>query len=162
MIKYHKQIQIDRLRNGAWRINTDCGDVYDTSVYSQINPWWENQNGSELRHWQKDVCVAMFGDIVGPMRLFDVYKRGQGYNQPHDICLIHSENFKLWVLSTRDNFWICESDGGNIVFDVKDSMGSILNPLERSLIYQAFNQLKKQYNPENICRYYLKAPSWQE
>jgi hypothetical protein len=57
------------------------------------------------------------------------------------------------VFSTQDNFWICNSADTQIVFDVKDSLGSIMNPTDRKVIYGIYDQMKKHYNPNHECRW---------
>jgi len=153
MIRYRNQITIDLRRSGSWRIMTDQGDDYDTSVYDDVKDWWETQAQTELRGWQKDICLRETANIFGRLEMFNVYKKGKGWTQPHDICLMHNVEYQIWVLSTRDNFWICNSDGGNITFDIKDSLGSILNPADRQTIYAVYDSLKKQCNPDLECRW---------
>ena len=153
MIKYRNQITIDRRRSGEWRVMTDQGDNYDTTVYSEFAEWWKTQAQTELRSWQKDICLRETANIFGRLEMFNVYKKGKGWTQAHDICLMHSETYQIWVLSTHDNFWICNSDGGNITFDIKDSLGSIMNPNNRKVIYSVYDSLKKNFNPTLECRW---------
>ena len=153
MIKYRNQITLDHRRNGSWRILTDLGDEYDTTVYESVKDWWETQAQTELRSWQKDICLRETADVFGKMEMFNIYKRGKGWTQSHDICLMHNEPYQIWVLSTHDNFWICNSDGGNITFDVKESLGSIMNPADRRTIYSIYDSLKAQFNPLHECRW---------
>lgn len=152
MIKYKHQIELDLRRNGEWQINTDRGDVYKTLTYSNITQWWNVQCQNEFRVWQKDIVVAMTTDIFGSLTLFQVFKPGQGYNQDHDVCLVNNSKFGIWVLSTLNDFWICQSQGGNIIFNRKDSLGSIEKSADRQLIYSIYDNLKKEFNPHNLCQ----------
>jgi hypothetical protein len=153
MIKYNNQITIDLRRSGNWQINTDRGDLYDTAVYEDVSEWWKIQAQTELRGWQKDICIRETADTFGKLELFNIYKKGRGWTQAHDICLMHNVEYQIWVLSTQDNFWICNSDGGNITFDVRDSLGSIMNPNDRKTMYALYDTLKKQFNPNHECRW---------
>jgi len=153
MIKYKKTVVLDRRRNGEWQIQTDVGDHYRTTMYQEYNQWWDKQRQTEFKKWQRDICLWETANIVGQCEMFDIYKHGQGWNQDIDICLVHSPEYHLWVLSTTDDFWICESDGTNIQFNRSDSMGSINNPENRKLIYSVYDHLKKEFNPNMELRW---------
>lgn len=153
MIRYNNQIILDLRRSGNWQLQSDRGDIYDTTVYEDITEWWNVQAQTEIRTWQKDICIRETADVFGKIEMFNVYKKGRGWTQAHDICLMHNEEYQIWVLSTQDNFWICNSDGGNVIFDVKDSLGSIMNVNDRKTIYTLYDSLKKQFNPNHECRW---------
>jgi hypothetical protein len=154
MIQYRKQIQLKyNARRESWQIVSDCGSHYDTTIYTSVKDWWDTQAQTELRGWQKDICIRETADVFGRLQLFNSYKKGRGWTQLHDLCLVHNEQYQLWVFSTQDNFWICNSSDKDIVFDVKDSLGSIMNPNDRKTIYDIYDQMKKHYNPEHLCRW---------
>jgi hypothetical protein len=157
MIKYNKQIILDRKRNGDIVIDTDRGDLYQTFQYNKtknpISDWWSDQDPSEIRHWQKDIVVAYAVDALGPLTLFVINKRGQGYSQSHDMCLVHSEKYKIWVLSTQEDYWIVKGDQGQVIFNRSNSLGSVLDKQARFEIGQAWDMIKAQLNPNNECRF---------
>jgi len=157
MIKYNKRISLERKRNGDIYIDTDRGDVYQTFGYNvtkhPVSDWWKDQNQSEIRHWQKDCVVAYAGDALGALTLFVINKRGKGYSQDHDMCLVHSEQHNIWVFSTQNDYWIVCSNDGQIVFDRSKSLGSVMDKQSRIEIGKLWDQLKIQLNPENECRW---------
>jgi hypothetical protein len=129
----------------------DSGIDYEVSLANiSMNRWVSQQSESELRQWQKDIVLAMMIDTFGPIDKFLIYQRGHGYNQDHDLCLSRSQNHNFWCLSTEHDFWITRQDGREIIFDRRDSMGSILNRHDRHRIYDLFDQAKSQYNPLNL------------
>jgi hypothetical protein len=153
MIKYKKTITLQRKRNGTLQIVSDKGDIYETTETTEgrtmVTDWWANQHQNELREWQKDLVVKYAGDAFGKGSLYSIYKKGKGYKQPHDMCLFYSEEFNCWVFATQDDYWIQFSDSGEIIFDKSDSIGNVLNKEDRLLIGNIWDQLKKEYNPEN-------------
>lgn len=133
MINYRKKITLQK--NGdAWYINTDKGDRYETfPVTNTSTPWtkwWEMQNQSDLRLWQKDI-IRDFGSKITDLTPFVVYKRNTGYSQPHDITLARSESLKIWILATEQDFWFAVSDYGQVDFVIDESMGSVLDKNSR-------------------------------
>ena len=157
MIKYNKKIFLQRKRTGDLVIDTDRGDVYQTFAYNKtknpVSDWWADQNQSEIRHWQKDCVVSYAGDALGSLTLYVINKRGKGYSQDHDMCLVHCEKHNMWVLSTQNDYWITQSDLGEIEFDRGQSLGSVLDKDSRIQIGQIWDQIKKQLNPDNECRW---------
>ena len=157
MIKYNKLIKIDRKRNGDIRIESDRGDLYETATYSNsrtlLSNWWKDQHQSELREWQKELVIKYAGDSFGQLELFNIYKKGQGYSQPHDMCLCHSVAHKVWVFATETDYWIQLTDGGNIVFDKQESVGSVLDKDTRLVIGTIWDNIKQQFNPNNLCNW---------
>lgn len=155
MIKYNKQITLERKRNGDLMFDTDRGDVYQIFGYNRtkhpVGDWWKDQYQSEIRNWQKDLVVAYAGDALGALELFVINKRGKGYSQDHDMCLAYSERYQVWILSTQEDYWVIQSDSGQIVFDKKHSLGSVLNQQSRLEIGNLWDRLKTQINPENEC-----------
>jgi hypothetical protein len=150
-IKYKKQIELDLHPTHGWRITTDRGDQFHTLPYSNVTEWWAQQNPSEIRDWQKDIAIKMTYDVLGPVIMYNVFRQGQGYNQPHDVCFVRNERFNFCILSTVTDFWITKNSGGNIKFNVEDSLGSIMKISDRHVLYGLYKFLKKEYNPDNLC-----------
>lgn len=128
MINYKKKITLQK-QNDAWYIDTDKGDRYECFAIDNTKTpwtkWWEMQNQSELRLWQKDI-LRDFGSKWPDLTPFMIYKRNAGHNQPHDICLARSDYNKIWILITERDFWFVNSDYGQIDFHIDQSMGSVL------------------------------------
>lgn len=134
MINYKKKITLQKKQDDTWYIETDKGDRYETfAIDNTVTPWtkwWEMQNQSDLRLWQKDI-LRDFGSKWPDLTPFMVYKRNAGHSQPHDICLARSERNKIWILITERDFWFVQSDYGQVEFPVTESMGSVLNQEHR-------------------------------
>jgi hypothetical protein len=133
MINYKKKITLQK-QNDAWYIDTDRGDRYETfpidNTHTPWTKWWEMQNQSDLRIWQKEI-LRDFGSKWPDLTPFMVYKRNAGYSQPHDIALAYSQSNKVWILSTERDFWFVRSDYGQVDFQIDDSMGSVLEQTAR-------------------------------
>jgi hypothetical protein len=133
MINYKKKIILQQ-NNDAWYITTDKADRYETFAIDNTatiwTKWWEMQNQSDLRLWQKDI-LRDFGSKWPDLRPYIVYKRNAGHSQPHDICLARSERNKIWILITERDFWFVNSDYGQIEFNIENSMGSVLDQNHR-------------------------------
>lgn len=144
MIKYRKKITIKHTANGDVKIQSDRGDVYDTFAvndpHTPWTTWWNMNHHSNLREWQKDVA-KMFADKFSDLTLFVVYKKGHGHNQPHDIALFHSEQHKIWLMSTTNDFWVESTDLGQFDLDVSNSAGSVLDKPVRDNLYEVIDQL---------------------
>lgn len=134
MIKYKKKITLQKT-NDAWYIETDRGDRYETfpidNTATPWTKWWDMQNQSDLRLWQKDI-LRDFGSKWPDLTPFMVYKRNAGHSQPHDICLARSERNKIWILITEQDFWFLASDYGQVDFVKDQSMGSVLEQSHRA------------------------------
>lgn len=148
MINYKKKITLQKRSDGTCYLESDRGDRYETFAIDNTKTpwtkWWELQNQSDLRLWQKDIARD-FGSKWPDLCPFVVYKRNAGHSQPHDICLAHSQKNKIWILMTERDFWFVNSDYGQIDFLVSDSMGSVLdsdNRLQMGLLRDA---LEYQY-----------------
>jgi hypothetical protein len=76
------------------------------------------------------------------MMPFMVYKRNAGHSQPHDIMLAHSEERKLWILSTETDFWITETNYGSFELNKQDSLGSVLDKSHRFEIYEVIDAFR--------------------
>jgi len=133
MIKYRKKITLQKSHD-AWYLDTDRGDRYETfpidNTATPWTKWWEMQNQSDLRLWQKDI-LRDFGTKITDLTPFMVYKRNAGHSQPHDISLARSESMKIWILITERDFWFIASDYGQIDFTIDQSMGSVLDKNSR-------------------------------
>jgi hypothetical protein len=145
MIKYKKTITIAKHHNDNWYIDTDKSDRYECfAIDNTTTPWtkwWEMQNQSDLRVWQKDI-IREFATHISDMMPFMVYKRNAGHSQPHDIMLAHSEERKLWILSTETDFWITETNYGSFELNKQDSLGSVLDKSHRFEIYEVIDAFR--------------------
>ena len=143
MIMYKNKICIKQTRQGEWIIESDRGQRYDTikveGTNTPVSKWWEMNNHSDLREWQKDVLIAELWRAVGELDLFVVYKKGQGYNQPHDICLARWQD--VWILSTNEDTWIVKNDSSEFWLDKSTSLGSVLDKDVRRLIYEIYDNI---------------------
>jgi len=144
MIKYRNAITLRKMPTDEWRLNSDRGDVYETfSIVNNQTPWtawWDMNHHSDLREWQKDIA-RMFAGKYEDLTPFVVFKKGHGHSQPHDIMLAHSEQHKVWILMTNDDFWIVNCDYGQFDFNKKDSLGSVLDLDTRHLLYSVVDGL---------------------
>lgn len=129
MIRYSKTITLEQYRDD-WRLRTDRGQEYlitQINITNQRNPvtdWWNLQNQSTLRYWQKD---AVFLELTRngyseDFTLWLVYRQGQGYNQPHDIMIFYHHRLKCWILSTAEHLWIQPAAMIGCVFDKEDAL----------------------------------------
>lgn len=133
MINYKKKITLQKNRD-AWYLQSDKGDRYETfAIDNTATPWstwWEMQNQSDLRLWQKDI-IRDFGSKWPDLIPYVVYKRNSGHSQPHDICLARSQRNKIWILATERDFWFIQSDYAQVDFTIDHSMGSVLDQSRR-------------------------------
>lgn len=153
MLLYRKKVFITHNTNADIGIDTDNHDKYHSLTVDKINRWWEMNAQTELRDWQKDIILKMGADAMGDWRSYILYKKGQGHNQTHDMCLTYFSHSNLFIFSTQRDFWIIEKQKGKLtMLDVNDSVGSILDPIVRqTVIYPIFDELKTKYNPSNQC-----------
>lgn len=144
MIKYRNKITIRKMPSEEWRITSDRGDTYETfKIVNNMTPWtawWDMNHHSDLREWQKDVG-QMFAGKFDDLTPFVVFKKGHGYNQPHDIFIAHSEHHKIWIMMTNDDIWITNTDYAQFDFDKADSIGSILDSEIRQELYKVIDGL---------------------
>jgi hypothetical protein len=98
----------------------------------------------------KDCVIGYATDAFGPGMLFNINRKGHGLSQPHDMCLYHNEEHGLWVFATQDDYWIQFSDGGEVIFNKKDSLGSLLVKEDRFAIGDIWDNIKREYNPDNL------------
>lgn len=134
MIRYRKNIELQKTNQGNWYLQSDRGDRYECfAIDNTTTPWttwWDMQNQSDLRLWQKDI-LRDFASKWSDIAPYVVYKKNQGHSQPHDLALARSERHKIWILITERDFWFVASDYGQVVFTVSDSMGSVLEATAR-------------------------------
>lgn len=156
MIRYNKQIILNLRKSGDWQLSTDRGDIYEMLPYHSIGDWWSAQHQSDLRDWQKDIVIKMSADTFGKITMFNVFQKGRGYNQNHDICIAYCDRLKIWILSTADDYWIEKNPGGSVLFNVEDSLGSIQKQEHRKELYEIYDMLKQEYNPDNLCHYNVR------
>jgi hypothetical protein len=144
MIRFKNQITIKQYSSGDFQLKTDFGQIWElnpiTHGNTPITVWWEKQHQSELRTWQKDALLKLFGDALGSATPFVVYQKGKGYSQPHDLFV--AKFFDLWIVSTQDDLWITETKYGEFILNKDDSIGSILDPYIRKDLYQAVDKIK--------------------
>lgn len=130
MIKYRKSIQLQKTSQDTWYIQSDRGDRYECfqidNTRTPWSKWWEMQNQSDLRSWQKDL-MRDIGSKWPDLTPYMVYKKNAGHSQPHDLALARSEKNHVWILSTAKDFWLIPSDYGQVTFDQENSMGSVLD-----------------------------------
>lgn len=145
MIKYRKTITIDQSQSDEYRIHSDQGSRFQAfAIVNTDTPWstwWDMQHQSDLRLWQKDI-MRDFGTYWRDLTPLIIYKKNAGHSQPHDMCLAHSQDYKIWLFSTQRDFWIMPSQYGNFDFTVNDSMGSILEPAVRQEIYKVIDAMR--------------------
>jgi hypothetical protein len=144
MINYRKQIIVGKYPSGDYYIDTDRGDRHEcfaiTNTDTPWTKWWEMQDQSDLRLWQKDI-MRTFASKINDIKPYVVYKKNQGYNQPHDIAMCYSETTNLWLLATKNDFWIVESNYGQVDFPIDDSLGSVLDRAVRDEIWKVYDAL---------------------
>lgn len=143
MISYNKKIGIKQLRSGVWVIESDRGQRYETMMLENsstpITKWWDMNHHSDLREWQKDILVKGFWDALGTLDLFVIFKKGAGYNQPHDMCLARFKD--IWIFSTTDDTWIVKNPDSEFWLEKSTSLGSILDPEVRGTIYAITDEI---------------------
>jgi len=153
MIRYQKQIILNRNRKGSYELVSDTGDTWATSVLAGsrtlVSDWWKDQNISSLRELQKDICIGYTWDTFGRLNLFNIYKIGHGYKQAHDMTLAHNPEHNIWVFSTFNDFWLIQTKATQVVFHTSTSQGSIADLNTRLFIGQLYDNLKVKFNPNN-------------
>ena len=148
MIRYRDRIDIRTNRTGNVQISTDAGSHYLTSAVTarQSTPrtqWWERQNRSELREWQKDVLLGEVGRLYTrinfsyEMHYYLVYQEGGGFNQPHDVVFARIPMANTWILGTAQHSWIYHSELDNFsLYPSQSVLGDIMNPQARKQYYE--------------------------
>jgi hypothetical protein len=149
MIAYGKKIILRENRTGDWMLESDKGFKYLTSpivnTRTPITDWWEKNVHNDLREWQKDAIVKTLGDSFDATIIpYLVYRKGHGYSQSHDITLVRFDT--TWVLSTQKDLWITNSNYGEIIFDIEDSLGSVLDRNVRDVVYKIADAIKEKNN----------------
>jgi len=153
MIRYKDRITLQQTRPDQWQLSSDQGSTYKMTAFTSVSDWWNNQCQSDIRSWQKDICVAETIQVFGKVEMFSLYQVGRGYKQNHDICLVKTLNYNFYILSTYSDFWITQSNQDKIIFDRSDSIGSCLEYKHRQQIYKIYKDLRQQYNPDYLCQY---------
>jgi hypothetical protein len=147
MIKYKKTLTLSLVNDNVWYIRSDKNDRYECFAIDNTQTpwtrWWEMQNQSDLRLWQKDI-LRDFGSKWSDLTPYLVYKKNSGHSQPHDISLARSSANKIWILMTERDFWFEYSDYGQVDFHVNDSMGSVLDQSRRFEIGRLRDKLEFQ------------------
>jgi hypothetical protein len=150
MIRYKRKITI-RETNYGLKLESDRGSVYELSaikpgtVDAPITSWWDKQAQTDLRRDQLDCIIKEYWRQYNPLELFLVYKKGEGYSQPHDIMLVRDPVKNVWILSTQNHTWF-EIASGEITFDVDDALGPISNLDSRLDIYEVIDGLQDVKN----------------
>lgn len=139
MINYKKRITLSRHSSGDWYLHTDKGDRYEAFAVAQSNTkwsqWWGMQHQSDLRLWQKDILREFANSHFPDLTPYVVYKKHQGHSQPHDIAVAFSEEDKTWLVITSEDFWIVNSDYGEIILERGvNSCGCITDPKVRETV----------------------------
>lgn len=144
MINYKKKITLNSMGD-SWYLQSDRGDRYETFEIDNTNTpwtrWWDMQNQSDLRSWQKDI-FRDFATKWRDIRPFVIYKRNSGHSQPHDLCLARSLDNEVWILSTERDFWFLQSNFASVDFTLDQSMGSVLDPVSRREIMRLRDALE--------------------
>lgn len=145
MIRYNKKITIKESKFGK-RIETDRGDLYEMMPVSfsnneaPVTTWWDKQAQTDLRRDQLDCLIKEYWRQHNPLDLYLVYKKGDGYSQPHDIMLAHDPQQELWILSTREHTWF-EKQVTDTIFHTDNALGSIGDIESRKIIYEVIDGL---------------------
>lgn len=144
MIRYRNSITLNHAPSGEYQLRSDQGSHYQAfeiaNTRTPWTAWWEMQNQSDLRLWQKDI-LRDFGTHWPDLTPFIVYRKNAGHSQPHDIALARSQEFKTWILSTQRDFWVVPTVYDNLEFAVSDTIGSILDHSARTEIYRIIDGL---------------------
>jgi hypothetical protein len=150
MIFFNKKITLNQTRSGQWRLQTDRGEDYLLSeinaTSTPITDWWDKQHKSSLREWQKDIFVQEltrkgYGE---DFKLWLVYRAGQGFNQDHDVTIMHHSGHGVWILSTREYQWLIPGGLQEQVFKIEDALLANIELAEdRKVIYNLVDQLNK-------------------
>lgn len=152
MIRYNKKITLKQTNYGL-KLESDRGDIYElnpirfANTPTPITDWWDKQAQTNLRRDQLDCIIKEYWRQYGPLDLYVVYKKGEGYSQTHDIMLAYDPNRRLWILSTQEHTWFVVG-GSNTVFELDDALGSVANIDQRLGIYEVIDGIaneKKTY-----------------
>lgn len=139
MIRYNKKITIKETSFGK-RLETDRGEQYEIMPISHstndapITTWWDKQAQTNLRRDQLDFLIKEYWRQHNPLDLYMVFKKGEGYSQPHDIVLAHDPQADIWILSTSQHTWF-EKNQYNTVFHIDNALGPIEDAESRKDIF---------------------------
>lgn len=163
MIRYNKFITLNRTANGQTTITGDRQVVaYKTREFLRLNPdfelireWWDRQYQSDLRHWQKDLCVQLLPsaflsiDLNWNYVLHLVYAEGEGYTQPHDLCYVKLQNpevdYDIHIVSTQEHTWIDYQPKNTAKFSlrVEDALPSVESRKGQDAVWQLYDDVRK-------------------
>jgi hypothetical protein len=155
MIRYNKRIEFNINPNdNQLTLKTDRGQIWLTSaVKNSTTPWttwWERQNENEWRRDQTDYFLKTFANTylrlsyLNEPTLYVIYQKGGGYNQQHDMALMHIKNANVWFFSTHDHTWIYPSSYDSFVLDADKALGSIKERSVRQQIYDIDDVIRGQ------------------
>lgn len=158
MIRYQKKITIQRTTSGAMTIAGDrMAAKYKTTPINGkdvVSVWWERQNRSDLREWQKDMLIRHIPDAFHcidwqwELTPYLVYLDGQGYNQPHDVAfakLEHpEEKNNIYLLGTGEHSWIHYESKRTEQFHLhtEDALRSVGTLQGRQSVWQVYDELR--------------------
>jgi len=155
MLMFRQKIQVSQRPNGQWILDTDRGDLYllhqmkNTQERTIITDWFALNYPSELRRWQMDVLVKEttrmgYGD---DFIIWCPYKKGQGFQQPHNIVIFYHMLHSMWILSTGDYHWFKESALTATEFNLDEAcLANILDNEDRkNILYPITDQLNHRY-----------------
>lgn len=145
-INYNKKLSLFNRKDTRWCLESDKGSLFEISETDGTwFEWWNKQHQSDLRLWQKDIFREFANAVVPSLRPCLVYRSNQGYNQPHDVAISHAPDEQVWILSTENDFWIIDSNYGEIIINVADSLGSILDEtFRKQTIYPLLDLRRKE------------------
>lgn len=161
MIRYNKTITFRRTLSGQLTITGDKMAVsYKTTAingYEYVRRWWEMQNQSPLREYQKDLLVKLLPSAFRDLdwryehKPYVIYAEGAGYNQPHDMTLVtleHPESKKLiYIFGTAEHTWIHQENRNvdKFTIHVDDAIGAGANSKQgQDAIWQLYDGIRKQ------------------
>lgn len=146
-IRYNKKIRLVRRTMDEWYLESDTMDRYEITRFTTeksipIGEWWSKNHNSDLRDWQKEMLIKdAYRALDITPELFLLYKKGQGFNQPHDLVLVKFAD--TWILSTTDHIWISQLTDSNHTFHTDDAViGSIMIRENRDLLWESFEQFR--------------------
>jgi hypothetical protein len=146
MIRYNKSIEFDiSTTTNQLTLRTDRGQQWLASaVKNTTTPWttWaERQYESEWRKDQMDYFLKTFANTylrlsyLNEPTLYVLYQKGGGFNQQHDMALMHIEHEGIWFFSTQNHTWIHKTKFNFFNLNIEQALGPISDKLVRQQIY---------------------------
>jgi len=153
---YKDGVELRLKKDGNWQIRSDQMWTWETQPVWQkhaVTEWVNQRPKNEMRDWQHGITISETVSVFGDIKIFLIYQKFHGYKQEHDMCLVKPLHYPIWVFSTAEDFWIqpCPEESQTVQFHKTSSLGSILNANHRKIIYEYFDELKKDLNPRNVC-----------